>query len=187
MYRTFRSVLALALILLFALTACAPAQIVPTQPPAPAQQTTDLPLLQDEPASAGSEAKTEAQPLSAPDENGAYYDVENVVRYLAAYGRLPGNFITKNAARDLGWNGGSVESVRPGAAIGGDRFGNREGLLPQAKGRTYTECDIDTEGASGRGAKRLVFSNDGLFFYTDDHYESFTELTLNERGEVVWN
>mgnify|MGYP006328876335 CR=1 FL=1 len=52
-------------------------------------------------------------------------------------------------------------------------------LLPEAKGRTYTECDIDTLGASKRGAKRIVFSNDGLIYYTDDHYESF-ELLYGE-------
>ena len=55
-------------------------------------------------------------------------------------------------------------------------FGNREGLLPDAPGRTWTECDINTLGASGRGAERIVFSNDGLIYYTPDHYESFTLL-----------
>ena len=43
-------------------------------------------------------------------------------------------------------------------------------------GRTYTECDIDTLGASKRGAKRIVFSNDGLIYYTEDHYETFEPL-----------
>ena len=49
-------------------------------------------------------------------------------------------------------------------------------LLPEKPGRTYTECDIDTLGKSSRGAKRIVFSNDGLIYYTDDHYEHFTLL-----------
>lgn len=119
------------------------------------------------------------------DEYGYYYDVEHVVLYLDTYGHLPDNYITKSEARDLGWEGGSVEAYRDGAAIGGDRFGNREGLLPEAAGRSYTECDIDTDGASARGAKRLIFSNDGLYFYTSDHYESFTELTV-DGGTVVW-
>ena len=70
--------------------------------------------------------------------------------------------------------------------IGGDRFGNREGLLPEETGRTYTECDINTLGADSRGAERLIFSNDGLYFYTSDHYASFTELTV-DGGTVVWN
>ncbi len=66
-----------------------------------------------------------------------------------------------------------------GTALGGSRFGNYEERLPQAEGRTYQECDIDTVGASSRGAKRIVFSNDGLIYYTDDHYESF-ELLYGE-------
>ena len=68
--------------------------------------------------------------------------------------------------------------------IGGARFGNREGLLPKASGRTYTECDLNTDGASSRGAERLIFSNDGLYFYAEDHYESFTEVWV-EDGAVV--
>ena len=78
------------------------------------------------------------------------------------------------------------EVFEDGAAIGGDRFGNREGLLPEETGRTYTECDINTLGADSRGAERLIFSNDGLYFYTSDHYASFTELTV-DGGTVIWN
>lgn len=110
------------------------------------------------------------------DPDGWYYSAEEVSLYLVTYGCLPDNFITKDEARAYGWEGGSVEKYVPGFAIGGDKFGNREGLLPKEKGRQYYECDIDTDGASGRGAKRLVFSNDGLIFYTDDHYESFIQL-----------
>lgn len=113
-----------------------------------------------------------------------YYDIESVVLYLHTYGELPDNYVTKSEAGKLGWSGGSVERYKDGAAIGGDRFGNREGLLPKASGRSYTECDIDTNGQNSRGAKRLVFSNDGLYFYTDDHYKSFTEYTV-ENGRVV--
>ena len=110
------------------------------------------------------------------DEEGWYYSAEEVSEYLYTYGYLPGNFITKADARALGWEGGSVERYAPGCAIGGDVFGNKEGLLPKEKGRTYYECDIDTNGQSSRGAKRLVFSDDGLIYYTEDHYESFTLL-----------
>ena len=99
---------------------------------------------------------------------------------------LPDNYMTKEEARALGWEGGSVEAYQAGAAIGGDRFGNREGLLPEETGRTYTECDINTLGADSRGAERLIFSNDGLYFYTSDHYASFTELTV-DGGTVIWN
>ena len=126
------------------------------------------------------------QTADTVDEHGYYYDAEHVVLYLDAYGHLPDNYITKSDARALGWEGGSVEAYQEGAAIGGDRFGNREGLLPEETGRTYTECDINTLGADSRGAERLIFSNDGLYFYTSDHYASFTELTV-DGGTVVWN
>ena len=123
---------------------------------------------------------------SAVTEGAYYYDLEHVVLYLDRYGVLPDNYITKDEARELGWEGGSVENYLDGAAIGGDRFGNREGLLPEASGRSYTECDIDTDGQSSRGAKRLVFSNDGLYFYPEDHYETFDELVVTETQEVAW-
>ena len=122
------------------------------------------------------EPENETEPSPAIAEDGWYYSAEDVSLYLYTYGYLPGNFITKNEARDLGWDGGSVEKYAEGCAIGGDKFGNREGLLPRAEGRQYYECDIDTTGQKSRGAKRIVFSNDGLIYYTEDHYESFTLL-----------
>ncbi len=87
--------------------------------------------------------------------------------------------LTKKEAEELGWPGGSLEPYAPGKCIGGSHFGNYEGLLPVKDGRTYTECDIDTLGADKRGAKRIVFSNDGLIYYTEDHYETF-ELLYGE-------
>ena len=125
--------------------------------------TPDVPLTSDEGA-----AKIH--------EDGAYTSKEDVALYIYTYGHLPKNYITKSEARELGWEGGSLEPYAPGKCIGGDRFGNYEGLLPEEEGRSYTECDIDTLGADDRGKKRIVFSNDGLVFYTDDHYESFELL-----------
>lgn len=113
------------------------------------------------------------------DEHGSYTTKEDVALYIHLYGRLPENFITKAQARAMGWEGGSVEPYAPGKCIGGDRFGNYEGLLPDAPGRKWTECDIGTLGGGSRGAKRIVFSNDGLVYYTDDHYNSF-ELLYGE-------
>lgn len=112
-------------------------------------------------------------------EDGTYTSREDVALYIHQYGCLPSNFITKKEAEKLGWTGGSLEPYAPGMCIGGSRFGNYEGLLPEKDGRTYTECDIDTLGAEKRGAKRIVFSNDGLIYYTEDHYESF-ELLYGE-------
>ena len=116
----------------------------------------------------------------AIDEDGSFTSKEEVALYIHTYGRLPGNFITKKEAQALGWPGGSLEPYAPGKCIGGSRFGNYEGLLPEKDGRTYTECDIDTLGAESRGAKRIVFSNDGLIYYTGDHYESFELLYREE-------
>ena len=116
----------------------------------------------------------------AIDEDGSFTSKEEVALYIHTYGRLPGNFITKKEAQALGWPGGSLEPYAPGKCIGGSRFGNYEGLLPEKEGRTYTECDIDTLGAESRGAKRIVFSNDGLIYYTGDHYESFELLYREE-------
>ena len=123
----------------------------------------------------------EPEPIPEPeepaiDENGSYDDRDNVALYIYTYGKLPPNYISKAEAQDLGWEGGSVERYAPGKCIGGSKFGNYEGLLPKKSGRQYYECDIDTLGESSRGAKRIVYSNDGLIYYTDDHYESFTLL-----------
>ena len=116
---------------------------------------------------------------SALPEDGSYTSKEDVALYIHLYGHLPPNFITKKEAEKLGWNGGSLEPFAPGMCIGGSHFGNYEGALPEKEGRSYTECDIDTLGAAKRGAKRIVFSNDGLIYYTEDHYKSF-ELLYGE-------
>lgn len=113
------------------------------------------------------------------DIDGSYDSVKDVALYIHLYGKLPENYITKSEARALGWDGGSVEAYAPGCCIGGDTFYNNEGQLPDASGRKWTECDIGTLGESARGAKRIVFSNDGLIYYTEDHYETF-ELLYGE-------
>lgn len=110
-------------------------------------------------------------------ENGSYTDKERVALYIHTYGRLPNNFITKAEAQKLGWDSsaGNLRKVAPGKSIGGDRFGNYEGQLPKAKKRKYFECDIDY-GGGRRNGKRIVFSSDGLVFYTGDHYKTFEQL-----------
>ena len=119
--------------------------------------------------------ETETQPESLA-EDGSYTTKEDLALYIHTYGHLPGNFVTKEEARAAGWEGGGLDDVLPGMCIGGDRFGNREGLLPEAKGRSWTECDVNTLHAKSRGAERIVFSNDGLIYYTGDHYDSFALL-----------
>ena len=151
--------LLLTLIILASAFACAAELVsVPTTP-----EQVDLPVYSDETPC----------PVS---EDGEYWKKNDVALYIHLFGHLPDNYITKEKAQALGWEGGSLEPYAPGCSIGGGYFGNYEGLLPTKKGRKYTECDIDTRGAKSRGAKRIVFSNDGLIYYTDDHYETFTLL-----------
>ena len=137
-------------------------------------QASDQETAAEEPAEAAAETP-------AIDEDGIYTSKVDVALYLHTYGHLPSNFITKKEAEKLGWSGGSLEPYAPGKCIGGSHFGNYEGILPEKDGRSYTECDIDTLGADKRGAKRIVFSNDGLIYYTEDHYETF-ELLYGEES-----
>lgn len=162
----------LALVMLFSLVGCGT--------DAPVQDETNLPQQeQQDVQNAPSEDADMPDETAQIDEDGAYTTKDDVALYIHTYGHLPDNFITKKDAQALGWPGGSFEPYAPGKCIGGSRFGNYEGLLPEADGRTYTECDIDTLGADSRGAKRIVFSNDGLIYYTEDHYKSF-ELLYGE-------
>ena len=137
----------------------------------------DVPSCTAAPAAdAVSPGESDKSSPAALDEGGEYTSAEDVALYLHLYAHLPQNFITKKDARAPGWNGGGLDDYADGKCIGGDRFGNYEGLLPDAPGREYHECDIDTLHAASRGAKRIVYSNDGLIYYTEDHYESFILL-----------
>ena len=160
--------LLLLLALLLSLTACGDAA-----------QTIDAVQQAAQTVQELADAQEEETP--AIEEDGTYTTKEDVASYIHTYRHLTDNFIAKKQAQALGWEGGSLEPYAPGKCIGGSRFGNYEGTLPEKDGRTYTECDIDTLGASKRGAKRIVFSNDGLIYYTEDHYETF-ELLYGEDG-----
>ena len=174
---------ALCLALCLCLAGCRSAGL-PAAPAAPVHSQTPSPQVtlppSQEPSAEPAATSNPQGNTESLEENGSYDSADEVALYLRLYGQLPDNYITKNEAQDLGWSGGSVERYAPGKCIGGDRFGNREGLLPDANGRTWTECDIDTLGANSRGAKRLVYSNDGLIYYTDDHYESFQRIYPEE-------
>jgi len=122
------------------------------------------------PASGSSQTEQKQQaPLTS------FTDVSD---YIRTHQELPENFITKKEAEQLGWvpSKGNLDKVAPGKSIGGDRFGNREGLLPKAKNRIWYEADINYKKGT-RGADRVIFSNDGLIYMTTDHYKSFTDIT----------
>ncbi len=152
-------------------------QPAPTVPPTTAPEPTVPPTTQPEPTEPPTtQPEPDPEPLLDPD--GSYTTKDDVALYLHLYGCLPKNFITKSEAKTYGWKSGSLEKYAPGKCLGGDRFYNKEGLLPD--GHTYYECDIDTLGSyKSRGAKRIVYSDDGLIYYTDDHYASFTLLYSN--------
>jgi ribonuclease T1 len=107
----------------------------------------------------------------------SYSTRDEVAAYINQYHTLPPNYITKGEAQKLGWDSskGNLWQVSNHKSIGGDRFGNLEGLLPKAAGRQYYECDINYQGGL-RGAERIVYSSDGLIFYTADHYQTFRKL-----------
>ncbi len=112
-------------------------------------------------------------------EGAAYASMEEVAVYLATYMRLPDNYLTKRQAEALGWDNraGNLGEVAAGMSIGGDRFGNYEQRLPDAAGRRWTECDINFDG-DYRGGERIVYSNDGLIYYSANHYQSFTQIVV---------
>jgi len=140
----------------------------PLKTPAPTERpkATPVPVSTESPSNEG----------RTLDEDESYTTKDDLALYIHTFGHLPNNFIKKKDAEALGWTGGPLDWVLPGMCIGGDYFGNYEGLLPKAKGRRWTECDVDTLGKKSRGGKRIIFSNDGLIYYTGDHYESFEQL-----------
>lgn len=118
---------------------------------------------------------TDAQTIQ---EGSPYTTAEDVIVYLALYGALPPNYLTTAEAQALGWDGkGDLWAVKEGACIGGDDFGNLAGLLPSAEGRSWKQCDVNYAGGA-RGNERLVYSSDGLFYYSADRFSSFTEVDL---------
>ncbi len=172
----------LALLLVFSLAGCLWEQGTPPT----TQSTTTEATLSREPTAATEttappettaatqpETPPQTEPENSPalDPDGSYKSKDEVALYIHLYGKLPANYITKSAAKR---QYGSTSKLPKTMNIGGDRFYNREGLLPA--GHTYYECDIATSGGSSRGAKRIVFSDDGLIFYTANHYASFTQL-----------
>lgn len=138
--------------------------------------------------SAAAKDQTEETEISESDVvryGEEYSDVLSVSAYIYEWEELPPNYITKDEAESLGWQSskGNLWDVAYGKSIGGDAFGNREGLLPE--GENYRECDINYRGGY-RGGERLVYStNDYDIYYTADHYESFVWVYSYEEGYIM--
>lgn len=150
------------------------------EPETEAEPDTEADVSSIESSADGESASEEAEDALTVEEDGHYTSKEEVALYIHTYGKLPSNYITKNEAEELGWKkkdgeAGQLHVVAPGMSIGGSKYGNYEGLLPEAQGRKYYECDINYVKGN-RGAERIVYSNDGLIFYTGDHYETFEQL-----------
>jgi guanyl-specific ribonuclease Sa len=130
------------------------------------------------PSAAPQDAQATSSAVTVQVEHGSSYtSKEEVGAYLHEYGELPPNFISKTKAKKAGWvpSEGNLDEVCPGMSIGGSVFYNDDGKLPDAEGRTWHECDIDYHGGM-RGPERIVWSTDGLIYYTPDHYETFEQL-----------
>ena len=190
MRRKIAALLAVLLAVLFLLSACGQeetgigeavstmrvTEALDTATPEPERPAPEKP---DEPERMLTPEPTNTPGLPDPTETPEtpIIDPQEMVDYLYKNGRLPDNFITKNEAKALGWDSSVnyLSDVAPGKSIGGDRFGNYEGRLPKVKGRTYYEANCWYTGGK-RNAFRLIWSSDGHFWYTEDHYNTFTEL-----------
>ena len=124
-----------------------------------------------------SSSKTGSSNNVSVQKNGTYTDKDHVALYIHTYGTVPSNYISKNKARKAGWinTKGNLWDVLPGMSIGGGGYDNDDNMLPDAPGRQWFECDIDYHGGF-RNEKRIVYSNDGLIYYTGNHYKSFQKL-----------
>lgn len=156
--------------------------VTPTPKPTAAPTATTVPTSTPEPTATPAPTETPTpeptkSPLELVEEDGIYSTPDLVAAYIHTFNKLPSNFITKDEASKLGWvsSKGNLWDVTDEMSIGGDKFGNYEGLLPKKNGRQWYECDVNYKGGR-RGSERIVYSNDGLIYYTKDHYESFTQL-----------
>ena len=99
-----------------------------------------------------------------------------LIESLSSTGKLPSNYITKSEAMTSGWKTGkALNHYVEGVQIGGDKFLNKDGILPNATGREWFEADIGLNNTVSRAKQpgtRLLYSNDGLLYITHDHYKT---------------
>lgn len=68
----------------------------------------------------------------------------------------------------------------------GSHFGNYQRILPRKNSNFYREYTVETPGVGHRGARRIVVgggsdTDPDVWYYTDDHYESFCEIPDAEK------
>ncbi|MBQ9823819.1 MAG: hypothetical protein IJM63_04925 [Solobacterium sp.] len=147
-----------------------PAATEKSENPEVTEEPVTTPEATDEPVST-----PEPTPEASISEDDIYDTKDEVALYIYTFHHLPSCYMTKKEARKRGWEGGALNRTIKGMCIGGDYFGNYEGLLPET-GEDYYECDIDTMYKKSRGSKRIIYTESGDVWYTDDHYESYTQL-----------
>ena len=135
------------------------------------------PLLDDDAIFVDTDNWTVSSDEAYVEYGGEYSAPYEVALYLHCFEELPPNFITKSDAKSLGWvsRKGNLWKVAKGRSIGGDNFYPREDQIPEIVGKLCWECDVNYEGGY-RAEERLVFSDDGEIYYTNDHYTTFTQL-----------
>ena len=119
--------------------------------------------------------------LDAILETGIYTAKDSVATYIYLFHKLPSNYVNKTEGQTLyenetgntfsrwNFNPWTLLSVM----IGGDIYYNNKNLLPS--GNSYRECDVDYHDSS-RGTKRLVYTLNGIVYYTADHYDNFAKV-----------
>ncbi len=62
----------------------------------------------------------------------------------------------------------------------GTIFGNFEQRLPRAPRGYYREYTVPTPGSRNRGARRIIAGQQREYYYTSDHYQSFSRIQLSQ-------
>lgn len=119
------------------------------------------------PATESTQARDREMPAqtSSPSSDVAN-SAQSLPDYLPAEARTTLELITQN---------GPFPHRQDGAV-----FQNREKRLPQKPRGYYHEYTVETPGLSHRGARRIVTGGDPveMYYYTDDHYDSFREFEV---------
>ena len=130
-----------------------------------------------DPSAGSGTGDAQSQPLPQLDE--AVSDAPTTFPSTGSVGRLPlvrlGD-LPPEAARTIGLieSGGPFpEPERDGGV-----FGNREELLPDQPFGYYREYTVPTPGSYDRGARRIVAGSPGEYYWTDDHYSSFSRVDV---------
>lgn len=172
--RTLRRIAAFLLVVLSiaGIAACTvPEEVFP--PDTPTAAISDV-LHTTEPTEIGTAAEIElsAKPTAPPQEptsspvkeSGEYSSRDEVALYIHLFGHLPANFITKKQARELGWQGGGLQDFAPGLLHRRGQVRQLRGAFAASGRKVLYRMRYRHLRSTLTRAKRIVFSNDGLFF-----------------------